>query len=42
MRELTIDEINIISAGKKFKFHFNVFQAVFTVFSGALMGGQWG
>lgn len=41
MRELSLLEIDDISAGK-FKFHFNVFQAVFTVVVSTLAGGPIG
>jgi hypothetical protein len=41
MRTLTLNEIHEVDGGK-FKFHFNVFQAVFMVFLGGLTAGPVG
>lgn len=41
MRELSMHEINQIS-GAKFKLHFNVFHAVFTVIGAGILGGPVG
>lgn len=43
MRELTITEVEEINGGRRrFKFHFNVFQAIGAIFVGALTAGPVG
>ncbi len=41
MRELNLNEVEEISGGK-FKFHFNIFQAVFTLVAATCAGGPVG
>ena len=41
MREISKEEIEIVSGGR-FRIHFNVFQAVFTVIGAGLLGGPVG
>lgn len=41
MRELSMHEMNEVNGGR-FKLHFNVFQAVFTVVSAGILGGPVG
>lgn len=42
MIELTACQIEEVSGGRKFRFHFNIFQAVMAVCTGVFMGGPVG
>ncbi len=42
MKELSMQEVEEVAGGFRIKLHFNVFQAIFTVIGGGILGGPVG